>query len=322
MTDPFLTLGRVTMLILVPLMLLFPIVFAALVPSRAATDSARIAVRGRLLALSLVTLVLLGLWVGLLITGLRFHGAMVIANFWWAWFIPLWFFLAWPTVALKRADWRSNFHEPASPGGSCQGAGDVRSASLVNRERKSPVTRAMWAVPVMLFVLLIAAIATRGLMPFGVRPYPGDSALDPAAARVVYAEAERSSWLLSLIVFGSVFGFLLAILPSSLRRTLSEPEPMDVSGSAELADLYQRQRRKRVLGLFWGCGTALPLFIGSFAALRVWFPSEGSLWGLAGGIGGSLLGICGAIFGTWMTVERARIAEVKARLEQASSIPH
>ena len=32
MTDPILILGRVTMLILVPLMLLFPIVFAALVP--------------------------------------------------------------------------------------------------------------------------------------------------------------------------------------------------------------------------------------------------------------------------------------------------
>jgi len=31
------------------------------------------------------------------------------------------------------------------------------------------------------------------------------------------------------------------------------------------------------------------------------------------------LGICGAIFGTWMMVERARIAEVRARLDAAGA---
>jgi hypothetical protein len=93
---------------------------------------------------------------------------------------------------------------------------------------------------------------------------------------------------------------------------------MDAAGSPELAELYAAQRRKRVLGLFWGIGVALPLLIGSFCVGQTWFPNDGSMWGLIGGIGGSILGICGTIFGTWMTVERARIAELAAQLDAAN----
>ncbi len=314
MADPFITLGRVLMLVLVPTMLLFPMVFAALVPNRAADDSARIKARGLLLVLAISTAVLLAIWLGLVLTGARFPGAMMIAGFWWTWFFPLWFLLAMPAIVEKNPylGWTAG-------GGSA--SGEVRAASLVNRERQNPVTRVLWSVPVILFVLLLAAIAARGLMPFGVGPYPGDSAVNPEAARVAYADAERSRWLLTLIVFGSVFGFLLAMLPRSLRRTLAEPEPMDAAGSVELAYLYQRQRRKRVLGLFWSCGTVLPLVIGTLSVLQVWFPSERSIWGLVGAIGGSLLGLGGAIFGTWMTIDRAKIAAGKARVDQASSVP-
>jgi hypothetical protein len=312
MSDPFIPLGRLFMLIFVPVMLLFPLVFAALVPNRAADDSARIKARGMLLTLAMSTAVLLAIWVGLVLTGLRFNFAMVIAGFWWPWFFPLWFFLAMPTIVTKNPHWGWTVG-----GGSASGG--VRTASLVNRERTSPVTRAMWAVPITLFVVILAAIAARGLLPFGVGPYPGDSAVDPEAARVAYAEAERSRWMLSLVVFGSVFAFLLAILPRSLRRTLSEPEPMDAAGSPELAELYAAQRRKRVLGLFWGVGVVLPLCIGVFSVLQTWFPQNGSTWGLISGIGGSILGICGAIFGTWMTVERAKISEVRARLDASDA---
>ena len=309
MSDPFITLGRFFMLIFVPVMLLFPLVFAALVPNRAADDSARIKARGMLLTLAMSTAALLAIWVGLVLTGLRFNFAMVIAGFWWPWFFPLWFFLAMPAIVAKNQHWGWTV-------GSGSAGGGVRTASLVNRERTSPVTRAMWAVPITLFVLILAAIAARGLLPFGVGPYPGDSAIDPEAARVAYAEVERSRWILSLVVFGSVFGFVLAILPRSLRRTLSEPEPMDAAGSPELAELYAAQRRKRVLGLFWGTGVLLPACVGLISVLQAWFPMAGSTWGLVGGIGGSILGICGAIFGTWMTVERAKISEVRARLEK------
>jgi hypothetical protein len=318
MADPFLTLGRVIMLILVPVALMFPLVFTALVPNRAADDIARIKGRGLMLVLALSTLVLLAVWLGLLLIGVRTQAAgnlaLIVANFWWPWFFPLWFFLALPAITAKNPGWGWVTGAGSGPGG-------LRSASLVNRERRSPVTRAMWVIPVAVFALTLGAIAARGLMPFPMGTHVGGSALDPDAARSVYAASEQSRWVLALVVYGPVFGILLSMLPRSLRRTLSEPEPMDVAGSAELSDLYERQRRKRVLGLFWGCGTVLPLFIGSFAVLQVWLPNEGSLWGLAGGIGGSLLGICGAIFGTWMTVERAKIAAVRARIEQASSIP-
>ena len=233
MSDPFITLGRLFMLIFVPVMLLFPLVFAALVPNRAADDSARIKARGMLLTLAMSTAALLAIWVGLVLTGLRFNFAMVIAGFWWPWFFPLWFFLAMPAIVAKNPHWGWTV-------GSGSASGGVRTASLVNRERTSPVTRAMWAVPITLFVLILAAIAARGLLPFGVGPYPGDSAIDPEAARVAYAEVERSRWIFSLVVFGSVFGFVLAILPRSLRRTLSEPEPMDAAGSAELLSCMPR----------------------------------------------------------------------------------
>ena len=309
MSDPFITLGRLFMLIFVPVVLLFPLVFAALVPNRAADDSARIKARGMLLTLAMSTAALLAIWVGLVLTGLRFNFAMVIAGFWWPWFFPLWFFLAMPAIVAKNPYWGWTV-------GSGSASGGVRTASLVNRERTSPVTRAMWAVPITLFVLILAAIAARGLLPFGVGPYPGDSAIDPEAARVAYAEVERSRWILSLVVFGSVFGFVLAILPRSLRQPLSEPEPMDAAGSPELARLYAAQRRKRVLGLFWGTGVLLPACIGLSSVLQAWFPNDGSTWGLVGGIGGSILGICGAVFGTWMMVERAKISEVRARLEK------
>ena len=311
MSDPFIPLGRLLMLIFVPLMLLFPLAFAALVPNRAVDDSARIKSRGLLLTLAMSTAVLLAIWVGLVLTGLRFNVAMIIAGFWWPWVFPLWFFLAMPAIVAKNPYWGC-----AVGGGSASGG--VRTASLVNRERTSPVTRAMWAVPITLFVLILAAIAARGLFPFGVGPYPGDSAVNPEAARVAYAEAERSRWMLSLVVSGSAFGFLLAILPRGLRRTLSEPEPMDAAGSPELAELYAAQRRKRVLGLFWG-SVVLPLCIGVFSVLQTWFPHDGSTWGLIGGIGGSILGICGAIYGTWMTVDRAKISEVRARLDAADA---
>jgi hypothetical protein len=41
------------------------------------------------------------------------------------------------------------------------------------------------------------------------------------------------------------------------------------------------------------------------------------MWGLVGGLAGIVLGGMGAVFGFMMTAERAKIAEVRARLEQS-----
>jgi hypothetical protein len=332
MADPFLTLGRMLMLIVVPLMLLFPLAFAAVVPGRAASGSARIGVRGRLLTLVLATLVLLGAWVGLLLTGLRFPGAMGIASFWWAWFFPLWFFLAWPVVARKRPDWGPGVLSLEWPGAASASASHVRTASLINRERRSPVTAWMWAVAALVALVVLAAIAARGLMPF---PSVADRIATPSgqqeALRVnggtepwrleEHGKSERSSWARALAVHAGVSLLLALALPPGLRRLLTESEPMNTTGAVELSRMYDQQRRRRALGLFWSWGVLLPGCIGTALALSVWFPNRDGMWGLIGGVGGALMGIGGAIFGTWVTVERSKIAEAKARLEQGAMAP-
>jgi hypothetical protein len=316
MSDPFLTLGRLVMLVLVPTMLLFPLVFALLVPNRTQDEVRRLKARAALAFLAQCTALALGLWIALLVVGIRFPFALSVASFWWCLFFPLWFGLAMPAVAAKNPalsgrpeDTMPRASNASGAPGSPGSAPVVRTASLVNRERQSPVTRAMWAIPVAVFVAAVAAVALRGLAPFPMHPHGAEDEL--------FASAERSRWLLTLGIEVVVLGISLAILPHSLRRTLTEPEPMDAAGSPELAELYRVQRRRRVLGLFWGGGVVLPAFMGTVLALPVWFPDQGGLWGLLGGIGGTAIGIAGAVFGTMMSVERARIAQARARLEQA-----
>jgi hypothetical protein len=136
--------------------------------------------------LALSTAVLLAVWLRLVLVGQRLSLAMTIAGFWWPWFFPLWFFLTRPAICAKNPYWRWM-------SGVGFASGEVRTASLVNRERTSPVTHAMWAVPVLRFVLLLAAVAARGLMPSG----PGSlgDAIDPEVARATIAEdeADRTS---------------------------------------------------------------------------------------------------------------------------------
>ena len=62
-------------------------------------------------------------------------------------------------------------------------------------------------------------------------------------------------WSLFLVLSSLALVELL-VLPRILRSMLLEPEPMDAAGSAEFAGLYARQRRRRVLGMFWLMGVA------------------------------------------------------------------
>ncbi len=177
---------------------------------------------------------------------------------------------------------------------------------LVNRERLNPVTRGMWAIAAVANVTGAAAIAARGLMPF---PIESGASVDQAAAT-----AQRIQWMIFLgVACMAPLGLLW--LPVVLRSMLREPEPMDAAGSAELAALYAWQRRRRILGMFWLNGVAAPLVLGGIFALATWFPDVGGFWGIVGGVGGTALGIIGAIYGFMMTAERAKIAQVRARLE-------
>jgi hypothetical protein len=147
-------------------------------------------------------------------------------------------------------------------------------------------------------------------MPFPLESSgPGDEAS---------ATAQRIQWMVFLGV-SCMAPLGLLWLPVVLRSMLREPEPMDAAGSAELAALYERQRRRRILGMFWLNGVVAPLVLGGIFALATWFPNVGGFWGIVGGVGGSALGIVGAVYGFMMTAERARIAEVRARLDNATS---
>jgi hypothetical protein len=105
------------------------------------------------------------------------------------------------------------------------------------------------------------------------------------------------------------------------RAALMEPEPMDAKGSQELSDLYQQYRQRRVRGLFWLLAVGLPLIFGLFFSLSIWLPHLQSQIGLVFGLLGSLIGIAGAIFGSWMTMERLKITEAKQRLSQEGAAP-
>lgn len=303
MSDSIHIIGNTFMLLFVPFMILFPLGLALLVPNRAGEESRRLLVRGMSAALLAATVLALALWLGLTLAGTRFEWAKWAGNFSWMLFFPLWFGLAMPLLRAKNPAWEYFAHGAQGAHGS---GGPLRTASLVNRARQNPVKGWMWAVAVFAGLAGLIAIGARGFFPF-----PTDGAGDDAVGG-----AERARWFVFLAV--ALCGpSQLVWLPGVLRTMLVAPEPMDAAGSQELADLYARQRRRRVLGMFWLMGVAMPLAIGGIFALIVWFPNLGGLWGLVGGLGGVLLGGIGAAFGFMMTAERAKIAEARARLDQS-----
>ena len=300
MSDPTHIIGNTFMLLFVPFMILFPLGLALLVPNRAEEESRRLKVRGMSGVLLASTVFALAFWLGLTLAGTRFEWAKWVGNFSWILFFPLWFGLAMPLLRVKNPAWEHSAQVAQGSGGA------VRTASLANRARQNPVKGWMWGVAVFAGLAGLGAIGARGFLPF-----PTDGAADDAAGG-----AERARWFIFLVV-ALCCPSQLVWLPGVLRTMLMEAEPMDAAGSQELADLYARQRRRRVLGMFWLMGVAMPLALGGIFALIVWFPNLGGLWGLVGGLGGLLLGGIGAAFGFMMTAERAKIAEARARLDQS-----
>lgn len=193
----------------------------------------------------------------------------------WLLSFPLWFGLAMRFLVLSRPE-----PLPANPEGRVR-----RSARLTPRQLVSPLSDARWHV--LWGIMAGAAVAV-------------------AAAAWAGNDVDAA-----LSLAGAVLLLLLAVLPLSLARAavrlaLREPEPMDAGDSRELSDLYAVHRVSKVSGLFWiffGLVTLLSLS----AVYGVWAASTGVTLGAIVNVGGSAVGIGGAVFGMQMAHQRARI---------------
>jgi hypothetical protein len=157
-----------------------------------------------------------------------------------------------------------------------------RAATLVSRNRCSPLTRGHWGMGWTIYLfgagLVVAGLAT------------GDGA--PATT--------LSAGL--MILFAPLS---LVITPWGIRMVLREPEPLAPGDSAELARAYDRHRDKKIRG-FWMFALLMTAMFAGLAVATAW-GARGETLGWVGGIGGSLIGVAGGVFGVVMGVDRARI---------------
>lgn len=290
MNDPNLILGRLMALVLVPLFLLFPLVFTFFFRSRAQSEAERAMVAFRQLVLVLATGIAFAIWLGTLLAGinLRNEAMTFFAQFCWVFFFPLWFGLAMPLVALKN---------PAFAGKLPENPAKVRAASLVNRSRKNPIGIFHYGLLVVSLGAIMVVLLARGLL------YPFDD------------ESERFRWILLCAVHAGQFLTVGLIVPWGLQLVLCESEPMDAQGNPELVSMYDNFRNAKIQNLFWLLGVVAPVFNGAVFCLMVWFWNQGQLLTWVAAIGGSLIGIGGAWTGMSLGLRRAQIAEFKSKLD-------
>ncbi|HMN95005.1 MAG TPA: hypothetical protein PKC43_00290 [Phycisphaerales bacterium] len=288
MSDPAIVLIRLLLLLFVPAMLLFSVLFVHCTPNRAASDADRATAAARLMALWIATLVALVIW-GACVLSPRSLGIPALS---WAGyasallFFPLWFAFAMPALRMRSPAWAGP-HAVGSP---------TRTASLVNRSRENPIGIGHWIAVVALGALLLGTILARGW----ARPFDGPS--------------EQLRWMIISIVYALTLLVALGFQPVAIRQALREPEPLDASGSEELRRMYDAARTSRIRTMFWLVGAALPLLLGALLALSVWLDRPWAI-GVVGAVGGTLLGLLGAWFGVRASLRRVRIAETRARLE-------
>lgn len=140
-----------------------------------------------------------------------------------------------------------------------------RGARLATRRIELP--RAAFVVPLAAWAALAAATALRG-----------------------------DGWLAWV---GPAAGLLgLAALPIALRFAVLEPEPLGGPDPTALAREYDAFRRRRVLGMY-----ALFVVLNLSVSAATFLP-KGTSGGVAGAAAGSILGLSGALFGTWADAQR------------------
>ncbi|MBX3356274.1 MAG: hypothetical protein KF724_11330 [Phycisphaeraceae bacterium] len=303
MSDSLHIFMRMIVFLIAPVLLLSPMVVVLLTPTRVSNREDRILVRSRVMVLAVATGVSLIAWAGLTVASVQSASPALslTARSAWVLFFPLWFMLAMPSIRAKNPVW----------GGALDGSDGrsepVRTAMLTNRERENPISRRAWALVTAALVLIMLAIAARGMAPFS------------ESAEV--ARVERVRWIVAMCTMALCGTLTLAIMPWALRRIHSEPEPLVPGVEAELIEAYRTHRRRKVTALFWLLGVAVPGFLGALAGAIVWGSvGSGETIGLIGGVGGSMLGVAGAFIGCLFAFDRIRIAEARARLQQARGV--
>ncbi|MEO1993740.1 MAG: hypothetical protein ABGZ17_00515, partial [Planctomycetaceae bacterium] len=85
MSDSLGTAIQLVMLLYVPAMILAPFLIAAVIPNRNSQDADRAIARLRLLHLAFMTLIALGIWLGLTVAAVQFRSETlrVLAQFSW-----------------------------------------------------------------------------------------------------------------------------------------------------------------------------------------------------------------------------------------------
>jgi hypothetical protein len=274
-------------------------------PNRASSDAKRELAKRLQWTLVLLTLLALATWLGLVLIGAREalplgHPLQQVSMHCWVLFFPLWFGLAMPCVQAK-----SLAIQGAGSATSLGGMqGETRSASLVNRLRQHPLKTWEWIVGAALSIACLSIIAARGLAPFPTEGLSGTS------------QGAFLRWLLALGIYSACVVLQWIIVPISLRAMLLEPEPMDAEGSPELQEAYSSYRKQKARVLFWMIAVIVPVFLGGMVAVMVWTPGQSASMGLVGGIGGTLLGLCGAAFGSLMTHRRLQIDKLRLELDR------
>ncbi|MEW6282989.1 MAG: hypothetical protein AB1758_30530, partial [Candidatus Eremiobacterota bacterium] len=164
--------------------------------------------------------------------------------------------------------------------------GPERSASLAPRQESVPIPPAAWLAPVALMALSGLAIG-------------------------LHSETRIHPWL---IWSGGLLW--MGLTPWAARLTLGEPEPLDSRGSRELEEAYADLRRFKA----WAFYTMGLLAVALFALTGVLLATgqeRAAIWVGAGG--GSLVGVLGGVVGTWADVRRARVANLRHKLDQQVS---
>lgn len=265
-----------------PAVLVLPLAVAAAMPNRATDSVARVRVRSRLVVLVFSTFAALAIWGGATAGTSRFAWMHWVAEYAWLLHTPLIAALAMPILRLKGHAWA---------GETPQDAAGTRTAALGNRARHSPVKPSMW------FFAVVAWVS--GAILVGVR--------------FMIAPEEPVSWM-PVLLSTTLAMIELAVLPTILRAMLIAPEPMDLAGSRELSALYARERRLRILGMFWLMGVGTPAVLGMVCSLLACFPDSHAIWGVVGSIGAVLLGSLIAIYGFRTMAGYARVAQLRAGL--------